>query len=185
MLPLRVRVPLPVLPLRVRVPLPVLPGYLPGPVHVPGLLSLLLLLSLVLLVEVSLLKVMLRKVSAVERGCGRTWLILKNRWRDFLKLCWTCLSFTNKPLQGMALTECLPCACLLACLLACLPACLLACLLACLPACHLLVSSIACLLNCPLACLSSLELIFNVLLNNVMDARTHTRHCLSLGSCHP
>ena len=72
-----------VLPLRVRVtfPLcvrgvPVLPGDLPGPVHVPGLLRL-LLLSLILLVEVSLLEVMLRKVSAVECGCRRTWLVLE------------------------------------------------------------------------------------------------------------
>ena len=61
---------LPVLSLRVRVPLSVLPGDLPGPVHVPGLLSLLLLLSLILIVEVSLLKMMLRKVSTVESGCG-------------------------------------------------------------------------------------------------------------------
>ena len=30
---------------------------------------------------------------------------------------------------------------------------------------------------------SSLELIFNDLLHNVTDGRTHTRHCLSLGSC--
>ena len=47
----------------------------------------------------------------------------------------------NKPLQGMAPTECLPSACLPACLpaylLACLPACLLACLPACLLACLL------------------------------------------------
>ena len=33
----------------------------------------------------------------------------------------------NKPLQGMAPTECLPSACLPACLLTCLPVCLLAC----------------------------------------------------------
>ena len=41
----------------------------------------------------------------------------------------TTSALLNKPLQGMAPTECLPSACLLACLLACLPAYLL--LLAC------------------------------------------------------
>ena len=62
-----------------------------------------------------------------------------------------------------------------------------------------LLACLLCLLACLLACFSTLELIFNVLLNNVthaqthartdawthgrMDARTHTRHCLSLGSC--
>ena len=63
------------------------------------------------------------------------------------------LSELNKPLQGMALTEYLPSACLHAFLLSylpasCLPAWLLACLLAYLFACLL-----ACLLTCLLACL--------------------------------
>ena len=50
---------------------------------------------------------------------------------------------TNKPLQGMALTERPLCACLIACLIACLPACLPSCLLAfvCLPACLLACST--------------------------------------------
>ena len=43
-------------------------------------------------------------------------------------------SLKNKPLQGMAPTECTQSAYLFPCLLACLPACLPACLLACLPA---------------------------------------------------
>ena len=42
---------------------------------------------------------------------------------------------TNKPLQGMALTECTPSACLLPCFLACLPACLFACSSKCSPMC--------------------------------------------------
>merc|ERR1711911_362225 len=70
----------------------------------------------------------------------------------------------NKPLQGMAPTECLPSAFLLDCFLACLPAhllclssrlllaCLLACLLPYLLACSL-VCSLACLLACLPACL--------------------------------
>ena len=58
----------------------------------------------------------------------------------------------NKPLQGMAPTECLPSACLLACLLVCLLVCLLACLLACLPTC-LPTCLLACLLACLPACL--------------------------------
>ena len=62
---------------------------------------------------------------------------------------WLSHTFTSyKPLQGMAPTECLPSACLLACLLARLLACLLACLLAHLPACLL-----SCLLACLPACL--------------------------------
>ena len=61
----------------------------------------------------------------------------------------------NKPLQGMAPTECLPSACLPACLLACLLTCLLACLLACLLSC-LLARLLACLLACLLpACLTA------------------------------
>ena len=66
--------------------------------------------------------------------------------------------YHNKPLQGMAPTECLPSACLPACLLpcllafllACLPACLPTCLPACLPAC-LLTYLPACLPSCLLA----------------------------------
>ena len=63
----------------------------------------------------------------------------------------------NKPLQGMAPTECLPSlAYLLACLLTCLPACLLTCLPAYLPAC-LLAYLPAYLLACPRTPLDSLE----------------------------
>ena len=103
----------------------------------------------------------------------------------------------NKPLQGMAPTECIPSACLpaylpacllacllaclIACLRACLSACLRACLCACLPACLLVCLSAclpACVPTCLLACLacshldpflSSLELIFNDLLRKVTD----------------
>ena len=78
---LLLHLPLPVLPLRMRVSLPVLPGDLPGPVHVPSLLGLLLLLSLILLIEVSLLEVMLRQVSTMESWSRRIWLVLeKMKW---------------------------------------------------------------------------------------------------------
>ena len=58
----------------------------------------------------------------------------------------------NKPLQGMAPTECLLSACVLPCLTACLHACLLAFSPACLPAC-LLACLLACLPDCLPACL--------------------------------
>ena len=93
----------------------------------------------------------------------------------------------------MALTECVPSACLLTCLPACLPACLHACLLACLlaflPACmpaYLLACLPSCLLTCLpsylLACLHACltprlfrmlqELIFTVLLNTITHGCT-------------
>ena len=66
--------------------------------------------------------------------------------------------YLNKPLQGMALTECLLSACMLPCLPSQLLACLFASLLACLPAslpASLLLCLLACLLHCLLACLLS------------------------------
>ena len=92
-----------------------------------------------------------------------------------------CKIWNKKPLQGMVnaflVLACLPAflpARLPVCLPACFPACLLASLLASLPPC-LHASLPAYLLTFLLACLSSLELIFNVLLNNVQThARTDT-----------
>ena len=105
---------------------------------------------------------------------------------DTQALVWVCLLksvqtsrhlwYLNKPLQGMAPTEYPLSSYLLSCLPACLPTCLLAFLLAGLPA-YLSACLLACLLTCFLDWLLAypaglfrilLELIFNVLLNNVM-----------------
>ena len=77
-------------------------------------------------------------------GQYRAWLLRHPSLRFSLELSFFFCYF-NKPLQGMALTECCPSACLLACM----PACLLV-LLACLHAC-LLLDSLEC-------CKDSLEL---------------------------
>ena len=67
-----------------------------------------------------------------------------------------CVDCCNKPLQGMAPTECPQSACLRTCLLACMLACLLACLL-------------PCFLTYLLACLLA-EALFIILSNNILHA---------------
>ena len=81
----------------------------------------------------------------------------------------------DKPLQGIAPTEFLLSACLLACLLTCLLTCFPACLLDGLPACPRLppwaLDSLKCFRNS-----------FSYSEHNVLDGRMDTRHLDSLGS---
>ena len=74
------------------------------------------------------------------------------------------VSLQNKPLQGMAPTECLLNACLLTCFLTCLLACFLACLLACSLLSSLLKSLLSSLLS------SLLKSLLSSLLNSFLSS---------------